>query len=106
MSRAFQRYEILLPLRFNDGHPVPDDLVATLLLEMRTRFGAVSCETQTIRGHWQHEGVEFRDDLIRVFVDVPRELDCRAYFLDLKERTKAAFQQVEIWITTYPVDAI
>ena len=27
MSRSLRRYEILLPLRFNDGQPVPDDLV-------------------------------------------------------------------------------
>ena len=28
MSSAFRRYEILLPLRFNDGSAVPDDLTA------------------------------------------------------------------------------
>ena len=28
MSRALRRYEMLLPLRFNDGQPVPDDVVA------------------------------------------------------------------------------
>ena len=28
MSRSLRRYEILLPLRFNDGQPVPDDLIA------------------------------------------------------------------------------
>ncbi len=26
MSEAFRRFEILLPLRFNDGQPVPDEL--------------------------------------------------------------------------------
>ncbi len=50
MSRSLRRYEILLPLRFHDGQPVPDDLVADTLLELEQRFGAVSSETQTIRG--------------------------------------------------------
>lgn len=50
MSETYRRFEILLPLRFNDGQPVPDDLVAETVVELRTRFGAVSCETQTIRG--------------------------------------------------------
>jgi hypothetical protein len=39
-----------LPRRFNDGEPVPDELIADALLELEERFGAVSCETQTIRG--------------------------------------------------------
>jgi len=46
MSRSLRRYEILLPLRFNDGQPVPDDLVADTLLELEQRFGAVSSETR------------------------------------------------------------
>jgi hypothetical protein len=33
MSRSLRRYEILLPLRFSDGRPVPDDFVADTLLE-------------------------------------------------------------------------
>ena len=48
MSRALRRYEVLLPLRFNDGQPVPDEIVAETLLELEQHFGAVSCETQTI----------------------------------------------------------
>jgi hypothetical protein len=46
MSKSLRRYEILLPLRLNDGQPVPDDLVADTLLELEQRFGAVSSETQ------------------------------------------------------------
>jgi hypothetical protein len=56
MSRSLRRYVILLPLRFNDGQPVPDDLVAETLLELEQQFGAVSAETRTIRGLWRHEG--------------------------------------------------
>ncbi len=29
-----RRYEILLPLRFNDGQPVPDDLVGAVLIDI------------------------------------------------------------------------
>lgn len=53
MSEAFRRFEILLPLQFNDGLPVPDELVGDTIIELRQRFGAVSAETQTIRGIWQ-----------------------------------------------------
>ena len=54
MSASFRRFEILLPLRFNNGEPVPDGLIADALLELEERFGAVSCETQTIQGLWRH----------------------------------------------------
>ena len=73
MSRMVRRFEVLLPLRFNDGTPVPDEAVAETLVELEQRFGAVSCETQTIRGRWRYEGQSYRDDLIRVFVDTTDE---------------------------------
>src|SRR6266853_123783 len=55
MSERLRRFELLLPLRFNDGQPVPDDLIADTLLELRQQFGAVSSETQVIRGIWEHQ---------------------------------------------------
>lgn len=34
VMNALRRYEILLPLRFNDGQPVPDELVSDTMLEL------------------------------------------------------------------------
>jgi hypothetical protein len=48
MSISGRRFEILLPLRFNDGNEIPDALIADELIELRRKFGAVSSETQTI----------------------------------------------------------
>ena len=67
---ALRRYEILLPSQFNDGRPVPPDLIADTLQELEQAFGAVSCETQTIQGLWHHEGELYRDSLARVFINV------------------------------------
>jgi hypothetical protein len=106
MSKPYRRYEALLPLLFNDGKPVPEDLIADTLLELEQRFGAVSSETQTICGRWQHEGVGYRDDLLRIFVDVPDEPEARQFFAEYKERLKARFQQLDIWMTTYPVEVL
>ena len=106
MSRTFRRFEILLPLRFNDGQPIPDDLVADTLLELRQRFGAVSSETQTIHGIWEHQNQIYRDDLVRVFVDVPDVPETREFFESFKERLKTRFQQLDIWMTTYPVEVL
>lgn len=106
MSDSFRRFEILLPRRFNDGQLVPDELIADTLLELEARFSAVSCETQTIRGLWRHEDRSFRDELVRVFVDAPDVAESRQFFLDFKERAKATFRQIDIWMTTYPIEVL
>jgi hypothetical protein len=106
MDKPCRRYEVLLPLRFNDGTPVPDELIAETLLELEDRFGAVSWETQTIRGHWRHQGVSYRDDLVRVFVDVDDSPDHRQFFVAWKERLKARFQQLDVWVTTHQLEIL
>ena len=106
MSDSFRRFEILLPRRFNDGQPVPEELIADTLLELEEHFGAVSCETQTIQGLWRYEEQLFRDDLVRVFVDAPDVPESRQFFRDFKERAKSSFKQVDIWLTTYPIEVL
>ena len=106
MSTSCRRYEILLPRRFNDGRRVPNRLVTESLFELRERFGAASCETQAIRGQWQDQGETYYDELVRVFVDVDDTPDSRQFFLEFKERAKATFRQIEIWMITYPIEVL
>jgi hypothetical protein len=106
MSASFRRFEILLPRRFNNGQPVPDELIAETLLEIEERFGAVSSETQDIQGHWHYGDQLYRDDLVRVFVDTPDTAESREFFVEFKERVKERFQQIDIWLTTYPVEVL
>ena len=106
MSNPYRRYEILLPRRFNDGSQVPDELLGATAIELEQRFGAVSCETQNIRGMWSSQGQSYRDDLVRVFVDVPDTSENREYFVAFKEQLKARFAQLDIWVTTHPLEVI
>ena len=101
-----RRYEILLPLRFNSGEPVPPGLVADTVLKLRQHFGAISWESQTIQGQWQHEGTVYHDDLMRVFVDVADTVENRQFFIQFKERVKTDFKQLDIWLTSYPIDVL
>ena len=106
MDNPYRRYEVLLPLRFNDGQSVPEELLADTILELEHQFGAVSCETQNIRGMWNQQGQSYRDDLVRVFVDVPDVSANREFFVEFKARLKARFQQLDIWITTHPLEVL
>jgi len=104
MSRLFRRYETLLPRRFNDQQPVPDELLIETLLELERRFGFVSSETQVVQGLWQHQGQAYRDELVRVFVDVPDTPENLQFFQEFKERLKARFRQIDIWLTSHPIE--
>ena len=66
---AYGRFEILLPLTFNDGRPVPREFLADAAAEIQSRFGGVSWESQAIEGIWRTGGIEYRDQLNRIFVD-------------------------------------
>ena len=103
---ASRRYEILLPLQFNDGQPVPDTLIGEVLTDLRRHFGAVTWETQIINGVWEHEEQLFRDNLMRVIVDVPDTEDNRHFFRQFKQTLKTRFQQIDIWMTTHLIDVI
>jgi len=106
MTKPFRRFEILIPLRFNNDQSVPEEQMSETLLELRHRFGAVSCETQTIHGMWQHEGETHHDELMRVFIDVADLPENLEFFQKLKERLKTQYRQTDIWLTSYPVEVI
>ena len=81
-------------------------MIAETLLELEQRFGAISSESQIIHGMWASEGQTYRDELVRVFVDVADSRVHRQFFQRWKKRLKARFKQLEIRMTTYLVEEI
>jgi hypothetical protein len=106
MATRYRRYEILLPLRFNDKSPVPEELLVETVGELKQQFGALSLETQRIEGLWARHGQPQPDDLVRIFIDVPDTPANRQFFQEFKERLKTRFQQDEIWIATHAVEIL
>jgi len=86
MSSKWRRFEVLLPLQFNDGREVPAEWLAEAVLEIVDRFGAASYETQKVEGHWRPGGVLYRDNLVRVVVDVPDSAKNRQWMRQFKSR--------------------
>ncbi len=41
MSKTLRRFEVLLPLRFNDGQPVSEETVVDTLVELEQRCGVL-----------------------------------------------------------------
>lgn len=104
MSSRWRRFEVLLPLQFNDGREVPPDWLAEAVLEIVDRFGAASYETQKVEGHWRHGGILYRDDLVRLVVDVPDAASNRKWMRQFKGRWKSRLEQVELWMVSYGIE--
>ena len=104
MSSRWRRFEVLLPLQFNDGRDVPPEWLADAVLEIVDRFGAASYETQKVEGHWRHEGVLYRDSLVRLVVDVPDTASNRRWMKEFKSRWISRLEQLELWLVSYRID--
>lgn len=104
MSSKWRRFEVLLPLRFNNGEEIPGEWIAEAVLQVTERFGAASYENQKIEGHWRHGGILYRDDLVKIIVDVPDTEDNRRWMKQFKEQWKERLQQLELWVVSYRID--
>ncbi|HWL92852.1 MAG TPA: hypothetical protein VNT79_04905 [Phycisphaerae bacterium] len=104
MSNKWRRFEVLLPIRFNDGREIPAEWMAEAVLEIADHFGAASYETQKVEGHWRQGGVQYRDDLVRLFVDVPGSTIHRKWMRQFRDRLRVRFEQIELWMVSYRIE--
>jgi len=104
MSSKWRRFEVLLPLQFNDGREVPAEWLAEAVLEIVDHFGAASYETQKVEGHWRHSGVLYRDSLVRPIVDAPDSAKNRRWMKEFKNRWRERLEQVELWMVSYRIE--
>jgi hypothetical protein len=104
MNSKLRRFEILLPLQFNDGSEVSPELLAEAVLEIVEYFDAASYETQKVEGHWRHQGVLYRDNLVKIVIDAPDEESNRDWMREYKKRWKQKLEQLDLWLVSYTVD--
>jgi hypothetical protein len=100
------RFEILLPLFYNDGRAVePEKFVATDD-ELIQSFGATSGDTVVVHGRWLYQSTLYSDKLIRVRVEVEDTPDNWQAMRQVKENLKARFEQIDIWITAHRIEIV
>ncbi|MFN0055794.1 MAG: hypothetical protein ACKV0T_26925 [Planctomycetales bacterium] len=104
MPNNWRRFEVLLPLQFNDGRDIPPDWLAESILEIVDRFGAGSYETQKVEGHWHQGSVVYRDNLGKIVVDVPESVENHQWMREYKERWRIRLEQVELWLVSYLIE--
>jgi hypothetical protein len=57
-----------------------------------------------VEGHWRHGSVLYRDNLVKLVVDVPDLAENRQWMKDYKDRWKTRLEQLELWLVSYPID--
>jgi hypothetical protein len=100
------RFEILLPLFYNDGRPIEPEKFLQTDDELVQTFGATSTDTVVVRGRWLYQSTLYHDQLIRVRVDVEDNQENRQTIKAIKEVLKVRFEQQDIWITAHPIEVM
>jgi hypothetical protein len=101
-----KRFEILLPLNYNDGRPIEREKFLLTHRELVRQFGATTADTTRASGTWIYRGTLYEDLLIRVTIDSSDPEEARTFIRQYKEVLKARFEQLDIWITAHDVDLI
>lgn len=73
---------------------------------MLTRFGGLTIIPHTVLGLWLYEGSRFEDEQRRFVVDVDDTPENREFLLSYKKMLLERFEQIEIYIASYPVDIL
>ena len=101
-----RRYEILLPVRFNDGRRVSGELLEQTRQDIMDQFGAVQIQPHTVLGLWVYEGSRYEDELRRFTVDIEDTPENQQFFVKFKQTLLERYEQIEIYIVSYPVDIL
>jgi hypothetical protein len=105
MSKSARRYDVYLPLTYNDGRPVEDDKFDAVERRLLAQFGGLTAQQRDfpLRGIWQGQTRLYFDEVILMTVlDFRRRGSAR--FLKLfKSDLLQQFDQLEILITEAPL---
>ena len=111
LSQLVLRFDIYLPLRYNDGAMIPEEHYRQVEFELVERFGGVTMIEQRnpLKGVWKFQNRRYVDEIIIVTT-----LDFRysegsqseQFFTDYKEQLKRCFEQLDILIIAQTVTVI
>jgi hypothetical protein len=100
------RYEILLPLCYNDGRAIEAEKFDQTNLELVERFSATTTDLTQALGTWLYRGTVFEDRLMRIIIDVPVSDPADDFFRSCKETLKSRFEQIDIWISSHEIQIL
>jgi hypothetical protein len=97
---------MLLPLKHNDGQPIPGEKLSQTREELLAHFGAISAQPGVIQGTWIHGDTRYEDELLRLVIDVDDTPENHQFFVEYKTLLLERYRQLAIYIASYPVDIL
>jgi len=103
-----KKYEIYLPLKYNNGGEIEAEKIKQIREELIAVFGALTVSSQSApyQGTWKYGGVDFIDDIIKIEIITSGDRKTERFFRDFKERLKRILKQIDILITTQNIRTI
>jgi hypothetical protein len=103
-----RRYEIYLPLNYNDGKPIESKKITAICDDLALAFGAITVSPLSAphQGRWKYGGVEYIDEIIKIEILTSGNNATKRFLKDFKERLKKDLLQLDILITTHGIQVI
>jgi len=103
-----KKYEIYLPLKYNDGTDVEPEKLKQIREQLIAVFGAITVSSLAapFQGTWRYGGVEFIDDIIRFEIITEEDFRSNLFFKRFKQQLKRTLRQFEILITVQTIETI
>jgi len=105
MARSARRYDLYLPLTYNDGRPVEDEKFDAVERRLLTQFAGLTAQQRDfpLRGIWQGETRLYFDQVILMTVLDFRRQGSTRFLKQLKTDLLQQFDQLEILLTESPL---
>ena len=89
-----RKYEIYLPLKYNDGKEIEPEKIKRIREELIDMFGAitVSSRSSPYQGTWKYGGVDFIDDIIKFEIIAGADKKNRGVFSAIQATIEATSQ--------------
>jgi hypothetical protein len=109
-KRRAWRYEIYLPLTYNDGRDIEGAKFVDTEIELFARFHGLTAmqrdSATALRGLWEEAGRIFEDRIIVLTIYADAASDAYEFLKGYKERLKQRFEQLEILIAAHPLELL
>jgi hypothetical protein len=105
MSKRARRYDLYLPLTYNDGRPVEDERFDAVERRLLAQFGGLTAQQRDfpLRGIWQGKTRLYLDQVIIMTVLDFRSRGSTRSIREFKTLLLRDFDQLEILITESPL---
>lgn len=107
LNLTMKKYEIYLPLKYNDGKKIESEKLKEIRQQLMAVFEGITISSMSspYEGTWRSAGVEFNDNIIRIEIITTEDedLDSLRFFKNFKRQLKRTLRQLDILITVQDI---